>query len=167
VDEPDPDELEPDADGESGPITISLPFREAEVRLLGMLCSELRASLAEDSSDPSLARLRASAYANDPEQEAAWQLIARSDLDDARLEAIGIVLRTLAAGEATAAELHAWLKTVNALRLVLGTQLDIREDEHEPDFEGPDAERWAIYEWLGATLDWLLHRLTEGDPSAQ
>ncbi len=150
---PEPDEGDR-ADDEGA--VHKLPFGEGERRLLVGLCASLR-ELLVDGSDPSLVRLRPTAYVDDPEQERAWQLLARSELDDHRLVALDTVEGGIERRQVTDAELQAWLTTLNALRLVLGTQLGVSDDEDEADLDGPDGDRWAVYEWLGGALSWVIH----------
>jgi hypothetical protein len=47
------------------------------------------------------------------------------------------------------------MQAVNALRLILGTMLDITEDDQELDFDPshPDARTMALYGYLGGLLD--------------
>lgn len=144
-----------------------LPFGEGERRLLLGLITSLR-GLIVDGRDPSLSRLRPTAYLDDPDQEAAWQLLARSELDDHRLTALATVERTLELGQVSDAQLHAWLTSLNAMRLVLGTQLAVTDDDDEDDEDlfdpdDPDAERWAVYSWLGGALDWVVRQHTFDD----
>jgi hypothetical protein len=52
-------------------------------------------------------------------------------------------------------QLTAWMQSINSLRLVLGTMLDINEDDQELGFdpEDPDARTQALYGYLGGLLD--------------
>ena len=55
----------------------------------------------------------------------------------------------------SAEQLTAWMQAVNSLRLVLGTMLDITEDDQELAFDpaDPDARTQALYGYLGGLLD--------------
>ena len=147
-----------DDDPDEGGPARALPFSPGEQRLLGTLLDAMRLLLA-GGDDPSLRRLHPTAYLDDEEQDAAWQLLAGTELDDLRLQALATVERSLERGTATSAELDAWLTSLNAVRLVLGTQLGV-EDELEADLDGPDGDRWAVYEWLGGALDWVVRQLS-------
>jgi hypothetical protein len=70
-----------------------------------------------------------------------------------RLEALDIVERTAQAEVLTEDELLAWLRSLNALRLVLGTRLDVTEDTTEADFAGSDEAPGAFD--LYGYLTWL------------
>jgi hypothetical protein len=52
--------------------------------------------------------------------------------------------------------------TVNSLRLVLGTLLDVTEDDAEPelDEDDPVSAQWNLYGWLGWLLEWIVEAQT-------
>jgi hypothetical protein len=52
-------------------------------------------------------------------------------------------------------QLTAWMQAINSLRLVLGTILDLTDDDQEMAFdpEDPDARTQALYGYLGGLLD--------------
>jgi hypothetical protein len=53
------------------------------------------------------------------------------------------------------------MQALNALRLVLGTRLDVSEDEVGPlDPSDPDAPAYALYELLGYLLDRTVQSLS-------
>ena len=54
-----------------------------------------------------------------------------------------------------AEQMNAWMQAVNSLRLVLGTMLDISDDEQELTFDpsDPNARTQALYGYLGGLLD--------------
>jgi hypothetical protein len=57
-----------------------------------------------------------------------------------------------------------WMRTVNDVRLVLGTRLDVTEDTDFEDFEADEESRgaFAVYAYLSALLDAMVRAL--GDP---
>ena len=58
-------------------------------------------------------------------------------------------------------EVSAWLQSINALRLVLGTRLDVQEDDDgviEPD--DPDADARVLYHYLSALTDAIVTSLS-------
>ena len=46
---------------------------------------------------------------------------------------------------------------VNDLRLVLGTRLDVSEDDHDVDPDAPDGPARLVYHYLG----WLLEEIVD------
>jgi hypothetical protein len=55
----------------------------------------------------------------------------------------------------TEEQLTAWMQAINSLRLVLGTLLDISDDDQELQFDpdDPEARTQALYGYLGGLLD--------------
>lgn len=112
------------------------------------LFGQLDDLLEADPDDPSLRRLHPPAYLDDDEQDAAYQLLAGDELRTKRREAIAAVLRSLDQEQLTEGDLWAWLQALNSLRLVVGTRLDIAEDEDHGgnvDDDHPDAPLWMAY----------------------
>ena len=125
--------------------------------LLQMLTTELRHVIANNADDPGLRRLFPTAYVNDPDRDAEYQILARHELIDARLSAIDTMQATVGAAVLSDDELRAWMTTVNQLRLVLGTRLEISEDDpdelDEPgDPDDPEFQQRLIYHWLTGVL---------------
>lgn len=132
---------------------INLPGHERD--LLGALLPQLRQLLVTDASDPSLTRLFPTAYADDPERDAGYHALVRDELLEKRLASIDVVEETLAVADGSAEldgdALTSWMLAANDLRLVLGTRLDVSEDDDPEDLDpdDPDAGAWAIYHYLG------------------
>lgn len=144
-----------------GPDRFEVELSEAETDLLSALVPQLRALLGSD--DPSLRRLFPVAYANDPELDAGYQVLARDELLTKRLESLDVMEATLSGeGIRTGDELRAFLRACNDIRLVLGTRLDVSEDPTPPDPDGPDASAYAVYDYLGMLLTWTIDAL-DGD----
>jgi hypothetical protein len=114
---------------------------------------QLRDLLLAD--DPNLRRLFPVAHADDPEQEAAYQQLVHGQMIEARFAAIEAVEATLDATDVDEAALTGWMQSVNALRLVLGTVLDVSEEPRQVQPGDADFEAYVLYEELG----WLLHHI--------
>jgi len=140
-----------------------LRLRGWERDLLTNLVPQLRELLtagagggeARSAPDPSLRRLFPTAYADDAELDAEYQSLVRDDLLERRLAALDLLEETVDADVVTEEQLLAWMGTVNDLRLVLGTRLDVSEDMDEIDPDDPDAPLFAAYGYLG----WLLENI--------
>ena len=50
-------------------------------------------------------------------------------------------------------DLLAWMGSMNAIRLVLGTQLDVTEDMIAIDPDDPRAPVFGVYGWLGMLVE--------------
>lgn len=136
---------------------VEVDLGRDERALLQMLTTELRHLIANDADDPGLRRLFPTAYLDDPQRDAEYQILARHELIDARLSAIDTMQATIGAAVLSDDELGAWMTTVNQLRLVLGTRLDISEDDpdelDEPDDpDDPEFQQRLIYHWLSGVL---------------
>jgi len=146
----------------AGRYEIHLP--EPERTLLGNLADQLRGLLLETTDDPSLRRLFPTAYHDDPDRDREYQQLVRDELLERRLAALATLDATLAADELDEEGLTAWLSSLNDLRLVLGTRLDVSEDRIDIEADDPDAPAYAVYEYLGFLLSEVVDALEEGLP---
>lgn len=139
--------------GSGGRYVLELDPRERE--LIRQLLGELRELLALDSKDPRVRRLYPSAYADDAEKQDEYSRLTQDDLEQGRLANVDLVEASVDEASLDAEQLNAWMQAVNSLRLVLGTMLDINDDDQELAFdpEDPDARTQALYGYLGGLLD--------------
>ena len=147
-----------------GVYKVDLPDHEREV--LHRLLPQLRTLVAGEDTDGRTRRLFPPAYANvvDVEAEAEYQRFMHDELVASRLAALDTVEASLDATEVTEQELLAWMGSVNSLRLVLGTLLDVSE---ELDVGGvpddiPDVESYALYAYLSSLLGEIVDALDPG-----
>jgi hypothetical protein len=135
-----------------GAFLLLLP--EGERELLLQLLGELRTLLKLGPDNPRLRRLYPAAYSDDEEKEAEYRRLTHEELSSGRLAALDTVEQTIAADELTPDQLTAWMHAVNALRLVLGTMLDVDEDDpFAVDPEDPNAREYMLYGYLGLLLE--------------
>ncbi len=115
-----------------------------------------------DSDTPELRRLFPTAYTDDEEKDAGYQILARSSLTDQRRASIETVRRTAGSEVLTEDELTDWMALTNDLRLVLGTRLDVSEDDDgsELDPDSPEGHLMEIYHVLGAVLHEIVAALS-------
>jgi hypothetical protein len=115
-------------------------------------------------TDPALARLLPDAYRDDDEAAGDFRRYTEQDLRTGKRACAGTVLATLApylqrGGRMVLDrdEVDAWLGTLNDLRLVLGTRLEVSEDtDLEPDDDDPRSHALHVYGWLGWLQESLL-----------
>lgn len=122
------------------------------------LADQLETLLDTDGQD--VRRLFPTAYPDDPERDAGYQILARQQLIDNRREAIALMKATVDKDVWKEDELAAWMGIINDLRLVLGTQLDVSEDDDEIDLGAPDADATMAYHQLGYLLGEIVEALT-------
>jgi hypothetical protein len=132
-------------------------LRPNERVLVADLVGQLREQLLASTDDPAVRRLFPPAYPNDAERDAGYQVLTRDELLEHRLSALDVVERTLDGNDLDHADMTAWMGTLNALRLVLGTRLDVDEDLPDLDRADPMAPAYAVYEYLG----WLLSQVID------
>jgi Domain of unknown function (DUF2017) len=144
----------------NGNIQLALPDHEREV--VRRMLPQLRELLTLGANDDRTKRLFPVAFHDDPEAEAEYQRFMHPELVASRLAAIDLVETSLDRTELSEEEAVAWMQSVNGVRLVLGTLLDVDE---ELDIEGvadddPDVQGYAIYAYLSGLLDELVRALT-------
>lgn len=132
-----------------GTYRIQLP--EGERALLRSLPVQLRSLLGSEPTDPSLRRLFPPAYPTDPDNEKEYRDLVRDDLLDGHVEALRVLESTADAESLDEAQLLAWMRALNQLRLVLGTRLDVDDESSSrlPDPDDPDAEVRGVFIYLG------------------
>jgi hypothetical protein len=144
-----------------GRFLLDLPDGERD--LLRQLLGELRVLLALGPEDPRLRRLYPAAYSDDEEKDAEYRLLTHEELASGRLAAIDTVEGTVGAGELTLDQLTAGMHAVNALRLVLGTMLDVGEDDpFAVDPDDPNAREYMLYGYLGILLEEIVQAQLDG-----
>jgi len=142
--------------------SVEIKITEDERSLLADLIAQLRelvlSTSPEGEVDPSLRRLYPTAYADDNQREVEYQRSMRDQLLERRLSHFDVVEATLHDQELDQDSLSSWIMSINDLRLVLGTHLDVSEDE-EPVFsddDDPQQHQSAIYHYLSHLLGELV-----------
>ena len=145
--------------------TYALRLQEAEREAIGDLVPQLRLLLTEaDVTDPRIRRLFPTTYTTDPEAEAEYQRLMRDDLVQSRLSALDIVEGGLDQTTLSEGDLLRWMQAINDARLVLGTILDVSEDDgrYEIDEGDPDFQAFLLYSYLSDLLDDIVTALSSG-----
>ena len=145
-----------------GTYAVRLPAEERQ--LLASLVDQLRELLELTTDDPSVRRLFPTAYHDDAERDQEYQQLVRDELLERRLTALSTVEESAEAAELDEAQLGAWLTALNDLRLVLGTRLDVSEDQDAIDEAHPDAPAMAVYGYLSVLLNDVVDALAEDLP---
>lgn len=153
--------------------------REITMRLAGIeavhldsLLAQLTAAIAdaEEKPDPAVARLTPTPYPEDPAAAEEFTSATSDDLLDRRAADAAVVREALAPalpsddGADDAPPEHvdiairlrdvdAWLRALNALRLVIATRLGVATEETLHDSADP---RFAVYDWLAYRLEGLI-----------
>ena len=136
-----------------------LRLSDAERALLRDLPEQLLAALAEAPDDPSLLRLRPSAYEDDADAEDEYRRLTAEGLAESRSDALRTVAETAERDRLNADELDAWLRALTDLRLVLGTRLDVTEDTYAQEIDPGDPQAYELS--VFAYLSWLQEAAVE------
>ena len=141
-----------------------------ERELVARLLTELSQLLMGESGDPRLIRIFPPAYhlADDAEADAEYQRLMREELVASRLSGITTVNTALqGSGPVDEETMIAFIQAINGLRLVLGTMLDVDEDDDpdEIDEDDPLVGEHHLYNFLSWLLDWAVRAL--GEPVKQ
>jgi hypothetical protein len=122
----------------------------------------------EIPEDPVLARLLPDAYTDDPEASAEFRRYTEESLRSAKINSAQAVLASLPAdgGEVvlSESECQQWLRTLNDVRLAIGTHLGITDDNQDlmEDFslEQPRSAYIVAYQYLSELQDSLINALS-------
>jgi len=139
--------------------TFKVSLGDHERQLLANLAPQLVALLSDGPTDP-VRRLFPTAYPSDEQLEADYQSLVADDLLRTRLADLEAVETTAMNATLTESDLTKWMKAINGIRLVLGTQLDVSEETIAPEDDDPSAPTFALYEYLGYLTENIVQVLT-------
>ena len=148
----------------TGRYALDLPGDERDV--IAGLVQQLRDVLLATTDDPIVRRLFPTAYNEDADRDQEYQQLVRDELLERRLAALATVDATVDVDELDEPGLTGWLTALNDLRLVLGTRLDVSEDDVDVDPDDPDAPARAVYHYLGLLVSEAVDALERDLPEA-
>jgi hypothetical protein len=122
-----------------------LMFKELPDELISVL-SDFGQLPAASQLPPGLRRLFPTAFTRDEAEQKAFTAKARPELLEHHLEALKELQATASADVLDEEQMYRWLSAINELRLVLGTVLDISEDESDlPDWDAMSYQMQLYY----------------------
>lgn len=134
-----------------GSIKVNLSHRART--LLQNLPQELAKQIESGDDDGSIYRLFPPGYTNDLERQVEFDRELRDDLQSHHLQSLRMLQDTADHDLLNPNQLHAWMKAINQLRLVLGTRLDVSEDfdleESLLADDDPKTQALTLYVYLG------------------
>ena len=155
--------------------TYLLCIDSADRLSLRKLLGELRDTLVADSAannleSETLRRLFPAAYHQDPHLDEEYQRLMKNDLLASRLDSLNATNEALDRSTddnklvLTSHELDVFTRSINNLRLVIGTILDVQEsdDSSADDFgdhledDDPARSHYHLYSYLGWLLGWAV-----------
>ncbi|MDO5499251.1 MAG: DUF2017 family protein [Propionibacteriaceae bacterium] len=144
-------------DGLPEPVEDADPFVRWAAELSEPAAADLDAE-ADALTDPAMQRLFPNPYPHDPRAAADYRRYAEVDHRRHKLDDAYTVRATLTGGlpvRITELQVAAWLKTLNALRLVLATRLGLDDEDAIDEFhELPEDDPRIL---MGAVMDWLAY----------
>lgn len=136
--------------GEEIEVRLETGIRELLTRVSG----ELREILLVNDGEI-VKRLYPPAYPDDPKSNEAFDELVKDKLLMQRLDDIDRFEETIDTETMDIELADVWMNTINQARLVLGTQLDVSEDDQAIDPEDPEASGRMIYQVLSYVLEEL------------
>ena len=135
-------------------LRLSPPERE----LLRALPGELE-QLLDTPDNPDLWRLFPT-VSEDAETQDEYSRLVGGELLDGRRRALATIRETVARDRLSAEEAESWLTGLNALRLVLGTRLNVSEEEPlHLDPSDARAHETAVYLYLSSLQEQLVEAM--------
>ena len=147
---------------------FQLMIRPDDRRVIVDLIAQLRDAVLGGTGDDRFRRLFPAAYHQDAELDEEYQRLMHGELLASRLDSLNRTHELLGRDDEadvimlTEEELDSLMKSVNDLRLVLGTLLDIQESEPAIDEDDPAHPQFHLYSYLGWLLEWII-RVRVGD----
>jgi hypothetical protein len=126
--------------------------------LLAALAPQLRELLA-DPDQPGLRRLFPPAYGDDADaaHQDEYRRLMQEDLVERHGAALDVLTQTANAEELDAEQMEAWMRALNHLRLVIGTRLDVTEEDDPAAHDDPDHQ---VYYLLGYLQECVVEALS-------
>jgi len=139
-----------------------LTIRPADRRVVVDLIAHLRDAVLTGTGDDRFRRLFPAAYHQDAELDDELQRLMHGELLASRLDSLNRTHELLVRDDEAEVivlsenELDSLMKSVNDLRLVLGTLLDIQENEPAIEEGDPAYPQYHLYSYLGWLLEWII-----------
>ena len=131
---------------------------ENERHTLTSLFDSLHGMLGAGEDDPRTTRLFPAAYHDMPEHDAEFRRLMRPELVESARASVDLARGLLDAdGPVPRERVLGFMRALNSVRLVLGTLLDVAEDDTGPDPEDPDDDLGILYGYVG----WLLESVVD------
>jgi hypothetical protein len=118
------------------------------------------AAMLDDPTQPVLERLFPPAYSHDEhlQMQDEYRRLMQEDLVERHRDEFEMLASTAGSDTLNAEQLLGWARALNSIRLVLGTHLDVQEEEEHRPPETPDE---ALYQWLTYLLGEVIEALED------
>ncbi len=128
--------------------TFRLRWRELDRQIVDQCAVTLEDVLASGAIEGDAVRLFPSAHAGDEERNDEWHALAHDSLVSSKLAALAVMRELMAGTSCNETQLIAIVQSLNSIRLILGTRLDV-DEEDGPRTRGDDESDAERYTYLG------------------
>ena len=135
---------------------VDVRIGKGEREVLARIAAEMRSMLISEADPDAMQRLFPPGHPNEPELEAEYRSLVHDELLRKKLDDLDVLEETATSNKLTADQIGQWMQSLNGLRLVLGTRLDVSEESERPPDNDPTAGQYALYEYLGYLLEMLI-----------
>jgi len=136
----------------------SVNLSEGERQLIQNLVLDLRELLTTDS--PMLQRLFPPPYGENEERNQGYSALAGSELVERKFSSLDCVTNSISAEDLSEEEVESWMRSINDIRLVLGTVLNLSEDQAFDASDEATQGLYDTYEYLGMLLERIVRSLS-------
>ncbi len=126
-------------------------------RMIASFVEQLRELLGTDSV--LLVRLFPPPYGDDAERNQGYAALAGAELMERRTAALDVVRDSIEATVLDEEQLMAWMRSLNDIRLVMGTMLDVDDSGLRGELSADEAATYDVYEYFGALLELIVDAL--------
>ena len=119
--------------------------------------------IISDGKNPLGNLLFPTAYQNDIDANNEFDFLTKSDLEESHLLALRILEEVPEVGEVSEETLLKMMQAINILRLVLGSRLEITDEDIPIEIteDDPDRSLWLIYHLLGENLSRIVDSMID------
>lgn len=146
----------------TGPGRYAVELTADERDVLAGLAAQLRSLIDDGTDDPRVRRLFPTAYHEDADRDLEYQLLVRDELVERRRASLEVLGGLAGVDELDAEGVGRLMRALNDVRLVLGTILDVSEEDRELDPDASDFPLRLVYLVLSDLLGEVVEALTDG-----
>ena len=142
--------------------SYKIELTDWQIQLFRNLVGEVN-GIISDGNNPLGNLLFPIAYRNDRDANSEFNLLIKDDLQESHLSALKILEEIPEVGEVSEETLIKVMQAINILRLVLGSRLEITDEDVSIEIaeDDPDRSLWLMYHLLGENLSRIVDSLSD------
>lgn len=143
----------------NGDATFSITVPNAERRLIEQLIPQMRELI--EQQDPLIWRLLPNPYPEHANAASEYRELIGEELTSIQVNSLDTVIETLDRKRLDIDQIEAWMRSINYLRLTIGTRLEVQESSELDDYVG-ETERslFETYNYLGFMLEQVVEAIS-------